>query len=385
VQRYDGPGNGIDAANSIAVDALGNVYVTGYSFGSGTGDDYAAVAYNSAGVQNWVQRYNGPANGTDAANSIAIDAWGNVYVTGWSAGSGTGTFDFATLRYRQLPNAPSGLTAIADFSRRINLSWTDNSNNESGFRIERSVNGGANWSLLSSLPSNTSSYLDTGLTPNSIYHYRVNAFNSFGNSPYSNTAFDTAKSSDPIDYINLLISMVNTLKNNGVLNHGQATSLITKLNSAKHKIDHGHIILAKIHMYAFIIHVYVFKNCGILTSQQAQPLIDVAYDVIQILCEMDSPAVNNTPGTPTEFALHNNFPNPFNPVTKIVYDIPKQANVKITVFDILGREVAVLLNEKLNPGHYEAVFDGTNYSSGVYYYRMVTDYYESTKKMILIK
>lgn len=95
---YTGPGNSIDSATSMAVDASGNVYVTGCSTGVGTGFDYATIKYNSNGVQQWVQRYNGSGNGSDVATSIAVDGSGNVYVTGYSMGSGTG-YDYATIKY----------------------------------------------------------------------------------------------------------------------------------------------------------------------------------------------------------------------------------------------------------------------------------------------
>ena len=98
VARYNGPGNSDDAARAIAVDAAGNVYVTGQSFGAGTYFDYATIKYNPDGQEQWVARYNGPGNDTDVAYGIAVDGSGNVYVTGASVGSGT-DFDYATIKY----------------------------------------------------------------------------------------------------------------------------------------------------------------------------------------------------------------------------------------------------------------------------------------------
>ena len=98
VARYSGPGNDLDFGNAIAVDALGNVYVTGASFDSATGFDYATVKYDSSGQQQWVARYNGLGNADDEAYGIAVDASANVYVTGYSAGSDTGN-DYVTIKY----------------------------------------------------------------------------------------------------------------------------------------------------------------------------------------------------------------------------------------------------------------------------------------------
>lgn len=98
--RYNGPpGNNQDYGYSVAVDGSGNVYTAGYSAGIGTGTfDYATTKCNSSGVQLWVARYNGPGNGTDYAYSIAVDGSGNVYVTGASTGAGT-DYDYATIKY----------------------------------------------------------------------------------------------------------------------------------------------------------------------------------------------------------------------------------------------------------------------------------------------
>jgi uncharacterized delta-60 repeat protein len=98
VKRYNGPGNGDDEAYGIAVDGSGNVYVAGYSTGSGTGPDYTVVKYSNKGAQKWVRSYDGPGKGDDRAWRLAVDGSSNVFVTGYSRGSGTG-LDMATIKF----------------------------------------------------------------------------------------------------------------------------------------------------------------------------------------------------------------------------------------------------------------------------------------------
>jgi hypothetical protein len=100
VSRYNGPADGHDQATLLALDSVGNVYVTGISTGIGTGNDFATLKYNAAGVEQWVARYNGPANGDDGPGPVAVDGLGNVYVTGFSTGIGT-DFDYTTIKYSQ--------------------------------------------------------------------------------------------------------------------------------------------------------------------------------------------------------------------------------------------------------------------------------------------
>lgn len=88
---------------------------------------------------------------------------------------------------------------------------------------------------------------------------------------------------------------------------------------------------------------------------------------------------------PTVYSLEQNYPNPFNPSTSIKFSIPKQSNVKLVVYDVIGKEVAVLVNEAKQPGTYEAVFNGENLASGVYFYRIDAGTYTDVKKMVLIK
>jgi photosystem II stability/assembly factor-like uncharacterized protein len=94
---------------------------------------------------------------------------------------------------------------------------------------------------------------------------------------------------------------------------------------------------------------------------------------------------NSNSSVPTTFDLSQNYPNPFNPITKIQYQIPVSGFVKISVFDLLGRELKVLVEENQNAGYYSLEFDGSEFTSGVYFYRLYTDRFTDTKKMILIK
>ncbi len=104
--RYNGPGNNIDTARALAVDALGNVYVTGESAGGfpGTMSDGATIKYDAEGNQLWVSRYNGPESRDDYTGALALDSTGNVYVTGFSYGAPGTSIDYITIKYAAVPN-----------------------------------------------------------------------------------------------------------------------------------------------------------------------------------------------------------------------------------------------------------------------------------------
>jgi hypothetical protein len=92
---------GVSGANAITIDSANNVYVTGYSPGTNGSNDIVTIKYNSNGNQVWLQRYNGPGNGNDAGNAIAVDNSGNVYVTGYDTLPGGGT-EIVTIKYSAL-------------------------------------------------------------------------------------------------------------------------------------------------------------------------------------------------------------------------------------------------------------------------------------------
>jgi hypothetical protein len=98
VRRFNGTASGTDWAYAVAVDASNNVYVTGSSQDTATDMDYVTIKYDASGNQHWLARYDGPVHSFDEGRAIAVDASGNVFVTGGSTGSGTRT-DYVTLRY----------------------------------------------------------------------------------------------------------------------------------------------------------------------------------------------------------------------------------------------------------------------------------------------
>ena len=88
---------------------------------------------------------------------------------------------------------------------------------------------------------------------------------------------------------------------------------------------------------------------------------------------------------PKNFALLQNYPNPFNPVTKITFALPSKFKVKLIVYDLLGREVATLVDAEKSAGQYEVFWNAGDMASGIYFYRMITEKYSNVHKMILIR
>jgi glucuronoarabinoxylan endo-1,4-beta-xylanase len=94
------------------------------------------------------------------------------------------------------------------------------------------------------------------------------------------------------------------------------------------------------------------------------------------------------PGTtelPREFVLHQNYPNPFNPRTVVSSQLPVASQVRLVVYDLLGREVAVLVDERRAAGSYRDTFDASGFASGVYIYRLSAGSFVESRKMVLIK
>lgn len=136
-------------------------------------------------------------------------------------------------------------------------------------------------------------------------------------------------------------------------------------------------------------YAFLYSSCWASSYTATSGALQANFAVSRLNARNPVSVVNLTE-TASQFTLGQNYPNPFNPVTKIRFEIPASDGItnsatKITVFNSLGQQVAVLVDQVLSPGAYEVNFDGAGLSSGVYYYRIQSGTYSDIKKMMLVK
>lgn len=128
----------------------------------------------------------------------------------------------------------------------------------------------------------------------------------------------------------------------------------------------------------------IAMNTGATLNGKALAQTAVTLDANTVIKSVEVTAVENS-STPQEFALFQNYPNPFNPTTNIEYSIPNVGSVSLKIYDLLGREIATLINEVKQPGNYQIKFDGSKLSSGVYFYKLQFGNAVTIKKMLVMK
>jgi len=359
VQRYNGPGNSYDGPNSMYLDAAGNVYITGESIGIGS--DYVTIKYNSNGTLQWVSRYNGTNSGGDAAVSVKADNNGNVYVTGTSDG-GASSYDYATIKYnsagvQKWVKRYDGTGHLGDFATALDIDQSGNiyvtgksvgtaSVNDSNFAtIKYNPNGDEMWVALYAGPNNSSDVS------------RAIFIDNDGNIIVTGSSVTATQN----DYVTIKYNQAGVQQwlgyYNGTGNGDDYTSSLAVDNSNN-----------------------IFVTGRSIGSGTDYDYATIKYSVLT--------GINPVSGTiPDKFNLFQNYPNPFNPSTKIKFDISGSSAVKtfLSVYDILGKEIAVLVNQQMQPGSYEVEWNASNYPSGVYFYRINANGYSNIERMVLIK
>ncbi|MBN1212316.1 MAG: T9SS type A sorting domain-containing protein [candidate division Zixibacteria bacterium] len=125
--------------------------------------------------------------------------------------------------------------------------------------------------------------------------------------------------------------------------------------------------------------IYLVDNTGLVINTPAYVAGGAVVQMPTAVIEDDNSLL------PNEFALAQNYPNPFNPSTRIEFSLPTAGQAKLEIFNILGQNVATLVNETLSAGNHEIEFDASNLPSGIYFYRLMHENGSATKKMVLVK
>lgn len=128
----------------------------------------------------------------------------------------------------------------------------------------------------------------------------------------------------------------------------------------------------------FLCFVYQDKKDGVTQTRVERP----EFENVTVALSGVAP---DSPDMPTKFSLGQNYPNPYNPTTLINFDVPKASHVTLSVFNVLGQEVATLVDMDMEAGSHQVEFDGSGISSGVYFYRITADNFAQTRKMVLVK
>jgi hypothetical protein len=404
--------------SDLVIDSAGNVYVTGSGNTTPDNSDFITIKYNSLGVQQWVSVYNGPANNIDLASKILIDRSGSLYVKGISWFTPM-FFEFTIVKYnnngvqqwtiRQFgSDNTSSFTSGFTFDRLGNVYLAASSGAaglQSYLTAKYNSSGAAEWIKLyglSGLPSHCEAsdiVLDTrGNVYVTGYSYSpanlslqgctTIKYNSAGVEQWvriyngnNNSARGRKIVSDPeggiyvcgsvdngypagVDYLTIKYDSTGALQwfkmYNGTGSSGDIPVSV-KTDNLKNIYVTGWSFGSG-------------GNTDFATIKYSQPI-----GIHSISTQV-----------PGQFQLYQNYPNPFNPVTKIKLDVPsnvksKTANVKIVIYDILGKETEVLMDKQMQAGSYEVEWDASNYPSGVYFYKLITDKFTETRKMVLIK
>jgi len=346
-------GNSDDFARAMTLDKEGNIYVTG------TRDllnqvDIVTVKYNSAGAQQWIATYGGPGLSFDDPSAIALDEFGNAYVAGTSVGSGTGE-DIVLIKY----NA----AGAEQWVKR----YTGSGSNPDGAG-DMGVDASGNIYLTGS----------TNVSGNN--NFVTIKYDPSGNQQWIAYYDSPAHYSDGANAL-ALDQLGNVYVTGSSMSQSLTTDFLTiKYNSSGIQQWVGRYAGPKKFDVAKAIAVDGSNNVMVTGESLNIGWTTLKYVQIPVTSVEDEAA-----SVPSEFSLWQNYPNPFNPSTTIRFDLPKSSFVTLQVYDLLGNEVATLVNEFRLAGSHKIDWTVRGLPSGLYFYRLQAGVFVDTKKLVVMK
>src|SRR4030095_3755292 len=366
-KQEDGLDNLDAEGTSIAVDHQGNIVVTGFCTSIAGGKDIVVLKYKNDGVGGslWMRSYNGSSNGEDKAWGIVVDAGDNIYVTGYKTMSGSNT-DGVTLKYD-----PSG-----------NNIWT------------RSYNGTGNssdkaWGIV--VDTDGSVYI-TGETTDatSNVNYFTAKYDNYGNQSWVSCYNGTGNGTDAACSIGIFTD-ANNVKDVVVTGKSWGMQLNYDYATVKYTAQTGTQTQAIRYSLNGISNDYAEDICvsdalnKVYVTGCSELIIESnnggSYVSTMMLDWGNSSELTTENVTPKTYTLHQNYPNPFNPSTAIKFDINTASRVKLTVYDMLGKVMDVLVDQDLAAGSYNITYTNKSLASGIYFYELSADNFRDVKKM----
>ena len=393
--RYNSPGNRNDVSKDVKVAADGYIYVTGYSdaeYVLGPGNSITTIKYDpSRGAEVWKEVYDvlpnisgGPG---EEANSISFDVSGNIYIAGT-----------AVVKYNKSTHAILWEDRSTDNRRKILVDVSNNAftTGFSGKTNKYDQDGNLLWQT-----SSSAGFWDMALDQTGNVYVTGNIENENGYSDVWTVKYDgndngrelwsrgyngSANSSDFGRSIT-----VDKLGNAYVTGHSMATSgrsTITVFPIIKYNDSEEEQLLSMEQGDGFVIETDAWDNVYVTGTVPGTRLTAAATKTFKYApSSPNSKSITTSPiveSNQINFRLQN-YPNPFNQSTTIEYQLPTEGKVKLTVFDLSGHEIAILVNEYKPAGVHKMNFKSNKLSAGTYFYRIQAGEYTETKKLIVLR